>query len=238
MNERDISGYAEAVEGETISEPKLGGGDGVFLTPRVIDRAAFEQMSQALRGLIQGASEQGTTLRQTVGDVQGLTGAMRQALVELQQRLERAAKVTPTLEEWLRQAEEMTANPIDPKRVASQLRDVLDKVVESKRSEFEHAVAPAVELLRQLLRDSEKVARPEHAPSAMAKTQAALQEELRETLMLSDMAEKMGRLRLAELREVEARLAILTKETKRLQDELTIAEERSGLVHTKRRRSA
>ncbi len=236
MNERDISGYAEAVGGEMISEPKLG--EGVFLTPRVLDRAAFEQMSTTLRGLIQGASEHGTTLRQTVGDVQGLTGSLRAALVELQQRLDRAARVMPTLEEWLRQGEEMTARPIDPKRIASQLREVLDKVMESKRAEFEHAVAPTVELLRQLLRDTEKAALQDRDVTATARTQASLQEELRETLVLSDMAEKMGRLRLAELREVEARLASLTKQTKKLQDELTIAEERSEAVATRRRRSA
>ncbi len=238
MNEHDIGGYVQAASGdEAISEPKPADG-GVFLTPRVLDRAAFEQMSSTLRDLIGGAKAEGTTLRQTVGDVQGLTGALRQALIELQQRLERAGKITPTLEEWLRQAEELTANPIDPKRVVAQLRDVLDKAVESKRAEFERAVAPTIELLRQLRRDTERAASQDAAMSAIVTRHAALQEELRETLELSDIAEKVGRLRLGELREVETRLAQLAKQTKKLQDDITIAEERSGTVHTKRRRSA
>jgi ABC-type transporter Mla subunit MlaD len=139
-----------------------GGGAGgraeaVFLTPRVLDQGAFDAMAGELKGLIQDADGQGQNLRKTTDDVKGLTGALRTALIELQNRLERAGKVSPTLEHWVVEARELTAKGIDPKRVTKELERAIEGIVESRKAEFEHSVAPTVETLRQLRREMDRM---------------------------------------------------------------------------------
>ena len=129
----------------------------VFLTPRVLDQSAFDALAGELKGLIQDADGQGRNLRKTTDDVKGLTGALRTALTELQNRLERAGKVSPALEQWIVEARELTASSIDSKRVAKELERAIAGIVEGRKAEFEHSVAPTVETLRQLRREMDRI---------------------------------------------------------------------------------
>jgi hypothetical protein len=130
---------------------------GVFLTPRVLDQRAFDELSRELRDLVRDAGGQEEALRKTTGEVRGLSGVLRTALRELQERLERAGKVSPALEQWVKEAQELTTRGIDPKRVARELERAIEGIVESRRAEFEHAVAPTVEALRHLKRETDRV---------------------------------------------------------------------------------
>lgn len=131
--------------------------DSVFLTPRVLDQRAFDDLSKELKDLIKDADGQGEALKKTTGDVRGLTGVLRTALRELQERLERAGKVSPALEQWVKDAQEMTAKGLDPRRVARELERAIEGIVESRKAEFEHAVAPTVETLRHLKRETDRL---------------------------------------------------------------------------------
>lgn len=138
-----------------------GGGGGraeqVFLTPRVLDQGAFDAMAAELKGLIQDADGREQTLRQTTDEVKGFTGALRTALTEMQNRLERAGTVSPVLERWVVEARELTAQKIDTTRVSKETERVIGAIVEGRRAEFEHSVAPTVETLRQLRREMDRM---------------------------------------------------------------------------------
>lgn len=137
--------------------PRPAADDSVFLTPRILDQRAFDDLSKELKVLIKDADGQGEALKKTTGDVRGLTGVLRTALRELQERLERAGKVSPALEQWVKDAQELTAKGLDPRRVARELERAVEGIVESRKAEFEHAVAPTVETLRHLKRETDRL---------------------------------------------------------------------------------
>lgn len=83
--------------------------DAVFLTPRIIDRRAFEDYSAGLQALIREATGQGEALRVTGDDIRALREGLREATRELQQKLEIAVKLIPTLDQRAVRAEQMLA---------------------------------------------------------------------------------------------------------------------------------
>jgi chromosome segregation ATPase len=150
----------------------------VFLTPRVLDQSAYEAMTVDLKALIADADGSGQTLRKTTHDVRGLTGVLRTALTELQQRIERAGKVSPALEHWVSEAREISMKGLDAGRVARELERAVSGIVESRKAEFEHAVAPTVEALRQLKREMDRI----KAGAEAALDEKALQTRIHTTL--------------------------------------------------------
>lgn len=131
--------------------------DEVFLTPRVLDQGAFDSMSGELKDLIRDADGQGKTLKKTSDDVRGLAGALRTAIQELQTRIDRAGAVSPALEGWIKQAHEITTKAIDVNRVGREVERAVTAIVESRKAEFEHSIAPTVETLRQLRKEIERI---------------------------------------------------------------------------------
>lgn len=159
MSQTAATGTTLPNPAQTAAKPiaRPGAAETVLLTPRVLDQRAFDDLSRELKDLIRDADGQGEALKKTTGDVRGLTGVLRTALRELQERLERAGKISPSLEQWVKDAQELTAKGLDPRRVARELERAVEGVVESRKAEFEHAVAPTVEALRVLKRETERL---------------------------------------------------------------------------------
>ncbi len=84
-------------------------GEEVFLTPRVLDQRAFEEMSSTLRGLVDEAANQSRALLGATGEVKSLGGALREATKELQLRVEAAGKAVPGLDDRVAKAESLLA---------------------------------------------------------------------------------------------------------------------------------
>lgn len=131
--------------------------DTVFLTPRVLDQGAFDAMSGELKELIRDADGHGKTLKKSGDDVRSLAGALRNAIAELQARIDRAGAVSPALEGWVKQAQEITARVIDKARIARDVERTVTAIVDGRKAEFEHAVAPTVETLKVLRREFDRV---------------------------------------------------------------------------------
>src|SRR5262245_56871729 len=77
----------------------------VFLTPRVVDQRAFDELASSLRALVHDAAAQGQGLLATTSEVKLLSDQLREATRELQQRVESAARVVPSLDERVGRAE-------------------------------------------------------------------------------------------------------------------------------------
>lgn len=119
--------------------------DEVFLSPRILDRHAFDDYAESLRTLIKDASGQGESLRTATSGVEELREGLRDATGELGKRLEAAIKVLPTLEQHVKTAERLRQEVINPKLIADELRETIDKLIEEKTTEMQARLATLVD---------------------------------------------------------------------------------------------
>lgn len=70
----------------------------IFLTPRVLDRRAFEDYSESLKRLIRDAAGEGQSLSRTAADLRVLKDQLTGATLEAQKRLDAAMRAVPTPE--------------------------------------------------------------------------------------------------------------------------------------------
>lgn len=78
--------------------PRTSTGEEIFLTPRVLDRRAFEDYSQSLQRLIKDASGEGQTLSRTAADVRVLRDQIASAAQDAQKRLDAATRLLASVE--------------------------------------------------------------------------------------------------------------------------------------------
>ena len=83
--------------------------DQVFLTPRVLDARAFTEYSATLQELLKEASGHQTTLQTVSAEMQSMRQGLRDAMNELQRRLDAATKVLPGIDQRLARAENLVA---------------------------------------------------------------------------------------------------------------------------------
>jgi chromosome segregation ATPase len=147
--------------------------DQIFLSPRVIDERAYEELSGSLRTLMKDAAGQSRALIQTTGEVKLLGNQLREATQQLQAKVETAVRVIPTLDQRMKQAEtllEVTgkdltdkvaslqeaatrALPIERERIATQLRaeaaGIMDTVLREQLAHVRAQVAAEIETLEK-----------------------------------------------------------------------------------------
>lgn len=109
-------------------------GHDVFLTPRVIDRNAFEEFSLNLRTLIQQASGEGASLRHALIEFKSFDQSARAVTGELQRRMEAVARAIPALDERLSTLDRMMRSAIDPSAAAQQAEREVESAI-SRRLE-------------------------------------------------------------------------------------------------------
>ncbi len=90
--------------------PRSAAAEEIFLTPRVLDRRAFEDYSESLKRLIKDASGEGQTLSRTASDVRALRDQLASAAHDAQKRLEAATRLLASVEQKL---EPMVAQRLD-----------------------------------------------------------------------------------------------------------------------------
>jgi hypothetical protein len=129
--------------------------DKVFLTPRVVDERAFDELSASLKTLVKDAGTQSRALIATTGEVKLLGDQLREATKELQSRVETAAKVIPTLDQRVAKAEQLldlTGKELASK--VSELRDVAAKGVTLDRDRIEAQIkAQTAPILEQAVEE-------------------------------------------------------------------------------------
>ncbi|HYE63205.1 MAG TPA: hypothetical protein VD997_14515 [Phycisphaerales bacterium] len=183
--------------------------DQVFLSPRVIDERAYEELSGSLRTLMKDAAGQSRALIATTGEVKLLGDQLREATQQLQAKVETAVRVIPTLDQRMKQAEA--------------LLEVTGKDLASKVTAIQEAATRAVPLERERI-----------TAQLRAEAAAAVDEIVREHL--PQLRRLIDTEVAAVEREVEARVQRLLEPVQRASDSLAAAvqgfEERSARIHT------
>lgn len=227
--------------------------DQIFVTPRIVDQKAFEQFSEALKGIVRDAAGQSRTLLATTTEVKSLGDHLRTASKELQGRVETAVRVIPTIDQRVQRAEtladqitnELTAKEqrvqalvqqevtIDPARVREQVESIVATMVQEKldhaRDEFAHQTR---EIVQSAIRDAESAI--DRMGERVREHETALdgllvQAQARSERVLTD-AEPMSQ---ARVQAAEARLqAIVDRADQRLLEILSdVPEKLQGIEH-------
>jgi DNA repair exonuclease SbcCD ATPase subunit len=138
----------------------------VFLSPRVVDQRAFDELTGSLKGIVRDAVQQSEALLSSTGEVKLLGQQLTDATRELQQRVESAVRVVPTLDQRVakveqvldkaesalaakeQQVRELTTREvvIDRQRLALMVEEHLTSIVREKLATFsDQLVAKALE---------------------------------------------------------------------------------------------
>lgn len=102
-------------EAATKNSPRHTGGsrlseldsilDSVFVSPRLIDQRAYEELSGTLRAIVRDAATQVSSLESSTVEVKGLGSQLREATQALELRLDSAQKAIPAIEQRVTRAE-------------------------------------------------------------------------------------------------------------------------------------
>ncbi|MFO0832869.1 MAG: hypothetical protein U0637_13635 [Phycisphaerales bacterium] len=187
----------------------------VFLSPRVVDQRAFDDLAGALHRVVREATTQGKSLMNTGEQVRGLTDQLRALMRELQQRTDAATKVLPMLEAQNKRVQELTGR-VTHEAALTKAREVRDLVIKAVDEERAKAVAAARaqleaevrETVRAIVRDEVERAR---AGIAEAVDLRAAEAERRTEAAATEVSEQLTALRADAARIVaEARQGLQT----------------------------
>jgi hypothetical protein len=167
--------------------------DKVFLTPRVVDERAFDELSGSLKTLVKDAGAQSRALIATTGEVKLLGDQLREATRELQTRVETAVKVIPTLDQRVAKAE--------------QLLDLTGKELATRVSELREATTKGVSIDRERL-----------AGLIRAETSSLIEDVVKEQMgeLRRRMAEGLGEVQ----KEADAKAAAIVERVRTAQESL------------------
>jgi ABC-type transporter Mla subunit MlaD len=123
----------------------------LFLSPRVIDRTAFEQFTSQLNDLINKAQDGQSSLDHASMNANAVEERLHQAGVELELKAERIAGLIPSIDERLDQIEsileETVSRASNPSQIQAQVERLiagrLDSLDEELEEMFRHASANA-----------------------------------------------------------------------------------------------
>lgn len=132
--------------------------DQVFLTPRVLDRGAFDEYAEGLKSLIREASGRGQTLQTAMVDVKSMGDSLRQATDELKKRLETTVKIMPLLEQKLGKAEQVLQLAASETKLAEHFESTLQRLLSEHVARLEARIAEVVTGAEQRLNSLFEVA--------------------------------------------------------------------------------
>ncbi len=125
----------------------------VFLSPRVVDQRAFDDLTGTLQRVVREAAAQGKGLITTGDQVRGVTEQLRALMRELQQRTDSATKVLPLLEQQGKRVQELSAR-VTHEAALSKAREVRDAVIKAVEDERAKIVASAKEQVAEEVRQA------------------------------------------------------------------------------------
>jgi len=118
--------------------------DDVFLAPRVIDRATFDQLATLLRQLVEGATAAGEALTRRTLDSQRSLKALIDASPAIEARLEKAARASSALDARLADLERLARQAAEQTRSVTDADIKLDEMVKGKLASFQTRLDDAV----------------------------------------------------------------------------------------------
>lgn len=137
----------------TEPKPRLAQADPdeIFLTPRVVDQRAFDELAGLLRELLTRAGAEGQRLRDSTAGVRELAEKLRHATEQLRAREDRAGKMIAAIDQASAKASVVVKQTIDEAEVRSRLAGALDELIETKRRELSERTAEATAALTGLV---------------------------------------------------------------------------------------
>lgn len=113
----------------------------VFLSPRIVDRSAFEEFAQQLQGLIDRAGSQGEVLRQALAESERLHRSIKENSAKHGTHLEAASKLASTLTERTAQVESVLARAADAEDLVRSFEGTVDALVTSRLTRVDERMA-------------------------------------------------------------------------------------------------
>lgn len=132
--------------------------DQVFITPRVLDRGAFEDYAEGLKSLIREAAGRGQSLQSAMVDVKSMGDNLRQATDELKKRLETTVKIMPVLEQRLGKAEQVLQLAASETKLAEHFEKTLSRLLAEHVARLESRIGEVVTGAEQRLNSLFEVA--------------------------------------------------------------------------------
>lgn len=129
---------------------------GIFLSPRVVDREAFNDFAGSLRGLIQQAGEQAGALRAAAAQAQGAQEALRELAGSNHPRLEAALKALGALEQRSLEAQRIMASARDAAQSLESVRAQLAREVEACHEQARSRAGDVIDGLAKRLAEFEQ----------------------------------------------------------------------------------
>lgn len=149
----------------------------VFLSPRVIDREAFNDYSGSLRKLIEEAAAQTDRLKAAAAEAQGAQQALRETAARNQGRLEAATKALAVIEQKTAEADRLMQSAKEADRNAQNRLAELNGKIEQMQRQAEENVRRlekrATDSVQGFMTNAERVLAQSEAGLKELKTQAA-----------------------------------------------------------------
>ncbi|MBS0195963.1 MAG: hypothetical protein JSR77_04320 [Planctomycetes bacterium] len=199
----------------------------VFVSPRVVDQRAFDDLSSTLRTLVRDAASQSRVLLSTTGEVRALGDQLHAAIRDLDTRVTTAANLIPTIDKRVGKAEQLLAaardeigakitefravaggiGEIDRAGVAARVREITQETIASVIAE--QLVGFAQRLNEQTEAQAQKLAKARE--DALAAVALAERTEARAAAAIADAQHEAERLDRAQAALREAAQSALDK---------------------------
>jgi chromosome segregation ATPase len=106
--------------------------DDIFLSPRVVDRQAFNEFAGQLRALIDQAAAQADALRSAAGEAQRTRDGLRDAINANQMKLDMATRTLATIDQKADQTRRMIESASDVAHRVDELRTTADQIISER----------------------------------------------------------------------------------------------------------
>lgn len=109
-----------------------------FIAPRIIDRTAFDQFTDRLDALIQGAQASGRSLQDASVSAREAEFALRRSQAELEAKAGDIARMVPTLHDRMQQLESLLTEAVE--EVPQRLRSQIDRLIAARLETFDDEI--------------------------------------------------------------------------------------------------
>lgn len=208
-------------------EPKPAGtpeAQAIFVSPRVVDRLAFDEYAAILRKLVGDAAAQRDLLKSAAEQARASESSVGALGKQLHTRVEQAARALPLLDQRLAKAEQLLSLPMEllagekakavekaRKELEDQLTALVEDQVRSFRQDFEAALRQRIDTLaKEAIGDASEpvIARANAAATQLELTVTEAEARVSSLVNLAEsQSERAAASRTRHVEELERRLA-------------------------------
>lgn len=182
----------------------------VFITPRVLDKSAFDQFASTLKSLIEQAQSNSETLRKATAAAEAVVKQFGQTGPVIESRLQSATQVLASMEARTGDLQALTKRLDDRAAAAQKLEAQIDAIVSQRLADFEQRLSGRLQ---------DATAKIDQARNDLAVRASKLQESLQHTI--AQAQERLGGIASAAESEVAQKRASIDQHLAELETRLT-----------------